>query len=301
LELEADDEEIESRMERFRYDNDLISAEEMEAWLEARGLTTGEFQGYFTRDYWLHFLKEKVAPEEVDLSRIDDDMLGMLECDPFLSRAFGPLAVALSRRLVAHAAAETPPNEGQVEEERRQFMQRTGLDPDRLQGWLESIGRDQGWLDGMIEKEVSYRLRCESVLTNERLSRGMASLRLTLTRVKLETVEFDSTDAMHEAVLCVREDGLSLEEVAREARYPFTMLDLLADDLDEDARQKLLCASVGELQELSPAPGIFRLCRVLSKTEPDIADASIRSRIEQRILDTHFSDASSKDLRWFIQ
>ena len=180
-------------------------------------------------------------------------------------------------------------------------MQRTGLDPDRLQGWLESIGRDQGWLGGMIEQEVSYRLRCESVLTNERLSRGMASLRLTLTRVKLETVEFDSTDAMHEAVLCVREDGLSLEEVAREARYPFTMLDLLADDLDEDARQKLLCASVGELQELSPAPGIFRLCRVLSKTEPDIADASIRSRIEQRILDTHFSDASSKDLRWFIQ
>ena len=42
-------------------------------------------------------------------------------------------------------------------------------------------------------------------------------MRAALTRVDLETMDVDSLDAVHEVVMCVREDGMSMSEVASEA------------------------------------------------------------------------------------
>ena len=50
--LEFDDDAINSAAERFRYEHDLITAEETEQWLEERGLTLGDFSAYFVRQYW---------------------------------------------------------------------------------------------------------------------------------------------------------------------------------------------------------------------------------------------------------
>ena len=46
--------------------------------------------------------------------------------------------------------------------------------------------------------------------------------------------------------------------------------------------------------------GVFHLSRVLGKAEPNLADPSVRRRVEQRILDTYFSEAGAKDIRWII-
>ena len=42
------------------------------------------------------------------------------------------------------------------------------------------------------------------------------SLRLRLTRFEIERIELESRDAAKEALFCVREDGMSMEEVATE-------------------------------------------------------------------------------------
>jgi hypothetical protein len=145
----------------------------------------------------------------------------------------------------------------------------------------------------MLELEASYRARCEAVLTPERLSRALAAARLPLTRLELERVELDSADAAREAHLCVRDDGLSLEEVALGSRYTFKRLDLLAEDLPDEQRLNLLCAGIGVVQEPVPAGGVFHLSRVLRKSEPTLDDASVRERIERRILDAYFSDTGA--------
>lgn len=299
--LEADSGAVEAMIGRFRYEKDLISAEEAEAWLESRGLSMDEFQDYFSRRYWRETLEEKVIPDQVDHSRVLPEQLGLLQIDLLISGTFGPLATGLSRRLVARAAADAPADPGLLKAERARFFERTGLEPGGLSAWLKSLDRDDGWLQGMLELEASYRLRCEAVLTPERLSHALAAARLPLTLIEVERVEFDSADAAREAHLCVRDDGLSLQEVARESRYPFERLELLAEDLPEDQRQKLLCAVIGEIQEPAPAGGVIHLSRVLRKTEPALADASVRSRVERRILDTYFSEAGAKDIRWFIR
>jgi len=299
--LEADDDAIEAMVDRFRYERDLISAEEAEAWLTSRGLTPDEFQDYFNRCFWRETLREKVIPEHVDTSTVMPELLGLVQVELLMSGAFGPLATGLSRRLVAHAAAEAPADAKQVKAERARFLERAGLKPGGVAGWLKSLGRSQDWLGGMLEMEASYRQRCGAVLTPERLSQALAAARLPLTRLEVERVEFDSADAAREALLCVRDDGLSMEEVARDSRFPFDRLEILAEDLPEDQRQKLLCAGIGEIQEPAPAGGVIRLSRVLRKTEPTLADAAVRSRIEQRILDAYFSEAGDKDIRWFIR
>src|SRR5262250_3159654 len=47
--LEMDEDEIDSAAEAFRYERDLITAEETEQWLSARGLSLDEFSDYFGR------------------------------------------------------------------------------------------------------------------------------------------------------------------------------------------------------------------------------------------------------------
>ena len=62
-ELEVDDEAIERAAEQFRYERDLITAEETERWLAERGLTLNDFGAHFVRHYLdKHWTDVKVTP-----------------------------------------------------------------------------------------------------------------------------------------------------------------------------------------------------------------------------------------------
>jgi hypothetical protein len=301
LNLEPDDVTIDAMVTDFRYENDLIAAEETEAWLECRGLKADEFQAYFDRCHWWKILKEKVAPGQIDASRAVPELFGVLETELLMSGDLGPLAIGLSRRLMASHDLESRPDAEKVTEERRRFFEHADLEPSGLDGWLASLDRDRDWFEGMIEMEAAYRLKCDAILAPEPMSRALAASRLLLARLEMESIEFDTIDAAREAYLCVRDDGLSLEEVARESRYPFKRLEFLAEDLPEDQRQALLCAAVGEILEPVAVEGLVHLRRVLRKTEPTLDEASVRSRIEQRVLETHFSGSGAGDVSWFIR
>ena len=55
-------------------------------------------------------------------------------------------------------------------------------------------------------------------------------MRLRLTRFEVERIELESHDAAKEALFCVREDGMSMEEVATEGRYPYRRAEFLLED-----------------------------------------------------------------------
>src|ERR1700737_628870 len=61
LELEFDDDELDAAAEAFRYERDLITAEETERWLAARCLSLDEFSDYFARRYWGTRLGEEIT------------------------------------------------------------------------------------------------------------------------------------------------------------------------------------------------------------------------------------------------
>src|SRR6266581_1981222 len=66
LEVDLDQSAISSAAEAFRYEYDLITAEETEAWLATRSLTLDDFSEYFTRRYCANALHEELVPHEVE-------------------------------------------------------------------------------------------------------------------------------------------------------------------------------------------------------------------------------------------
>jgi len=300
LGLDPDGEAIDQMAIQFRYDNDLISAEETEAWLESRGLDADQFQAYFEGSYWMEVLKGTVFPDRPDHLPDTAGLTRQLEAEVLMSGGFGPLAVELSRRLMVRQDPESRSGPSEIDQALKRFHEISGVGPDRISDWLASIDRDQAWFAEMLEMEEAYRIRRQAVLAQGQLLRELAASRLALTRLEIESVEFDAMDAALEGHLCVRNDGLSLEDVARESRYPFKRVEILAENIPEDQRQNLLCARIGDVLEPSTSGGLISLLRVLSKTEPGLDDPFVRTRIEQRVLNAHFSGAKAGEIRWLI-
>jgi hypothetical protein len=107
-------------------------------------------------------------------------------------------------------------------------------------------------------------------------------------------IELESRDAAREASFCVREDGMSMEEVAMEGRYPYRRADFLLEDIPVDTQQRFFSVSAGDLLEPVARGDGFELRRVIKKIEPEPDDPSVQSRIDQRLLDRHFSELTHK-------
>jgi hypothetical protein len=129
-------------------------------------------------------------------------------------------------------------------------------------------------------------------------TREFRSLRLPFTRFVVEIMELESQDAAREAVLCVRNDGLPMSEVASEGRYPYRCVEVLLEDVPEDSQQKFISVRPGSLLDPIPQGDGFQLWRVLEKHDPNPEDPAVRERIDQRIIDRHFSELCAKHIRW---
>jgi hypothetical protein len=203
------------------------------------------------------------------------------------------MTTKLMWRLAARCAGEEPTPEAIAAEERK-FLDRMRIDSARLANWLEELGRDSQWLDEMLAIEAAYVTHCDRLLVHKARERELVGLRLQLTRFEIELIELESHDAAKEALFCVREDGMSMEEVASDGRYPYRRADFRLEDLPEDAEQRYLSVSPGEVLGPIPHGDGFELCRIIKKVEPRLEDPTVKSRIDERLLDRYFSELTTK-------
>jgi hypothetical protein len=104
----------------------------------------------------------------------------------------------------------------------------------------------------------------------------------------------ESRDAAQEAMFCVKEDGMSMEEVAVEGRYPFRRVDFLLEDLPADLQSLFMSVSAGELMNPMSRGDGFQLCRVMNKVEPDAEDPAVQDRVKHRLLQRYFGELAAK-------
>lgn len=174
--LEApDDAVLQTTSEKFRYERDLITAEETESWLEKHGLTPEEFSGHFLRHHWRNALHGKVVPGSCDYVSASGEFRNLLRIELVLSGEFERLAVQSSWRYAAFATAASELTPRLIEAEGGHFRARTGFEAGAITGWLAQLGRDQGWFDEMLALEAAYRRECEAVLTPEARERMLRS------------------------------------------------------------------------------------------------------------------------------
>jgi len=107
-------------------------------------------------------------------------------------------------------------------------------------------------------------------------------------------IEFESRDAAQEALFCVREDGMSMEEVAAEGQYPYRRADFFLEEIASEAQHRFLSASAGDLLGPLARGDGFELCHIISKIEPQADDPMVKSRIERRLLEGHFSELTNR-------
>ena len=293
LELELDESAISAAAEEFRYRHDLITAEETERWLSNRGLKFEDFSDYFARQYCVGAVDEGLSPERIEYTSAAPELRDLFIAELILSGALEAMTIKLMWRLAARCAGKEPTPDANAAEKRK-FLHRMGIEPAQLADWLGEMGRDSEWLNEMLAIEAAYGAHCDTLLVPQARQRELMALRLRLTRFEIELIELESQDAAQEALFCVREDGMSLEEVATEGRYPYQRADFLLEDLPADAQQKYLSVSEGDLLEPMARGDGFEVCRVIRKVEPRLEDPTVKLRIDQRLLNQYFSDLTTK-------
>ena len=297
--LELDDSGLDSASIAFRYEHDLITAEETERWLDDHNLSLSEFSEYFARRYWGEAYTGKVNPAERSYRTASPDKKDLFLVDLTLSGELDRWADRLSWRIAARANESTDAA-GPVAEAREYFLSQTKIGVEELAVRLAQLGRDMDWFDDLMRAEVAYLRQTNSLVGEKDLQRELISMRLLLTRFEIEVIEVDSRDAAGEVFACVRSDGMEMSEVAEESRYPFHRSEVLLEDIPPDQQQIFLSVKAGALVEPIPRDDAFQVCRVKARIEPALQDAAIRERLERRIIERHFSELVSKYIDWRI-
>jgi len=296
LDLEADEETLTSMSEEFRYERELLTVEEMERWLAARDLSEDDFSDYLVRRHWRENPPAPVTVEDSKFIEGSPELWERLRVDLLFSGKFDRLVRALSWRL-AGMTEEGNTSPELLNEERERFFERTGLNETSLAETAKTLNPRRGWLEECLQMEACYRHTCDTLLTDEARARAFAVMRLPLTRIKIETLTLRSKNAAQEAALCLRENRLSPDEMAKECGISWERQELFLADCEATLQQDFLSAAPGEILGPKPYNEAFLISRIQAKKEPALTDKEIRARIDRRLLESHFADLSSKNIR----
>lgn len=294
LELELDDDAIDAAAETFRYDHDLITAEETEKWLESRSLTLADFTDYLLRQYWASSIDEEIEPDATNIVSASPERRELFTAELLFSGELHRLNTRLMWCLAALAAtSESNLNPERIRAQRRAFLGRTKMSESKLTDWLAKLDRDEKWFDEMLALEAAYQDFCKQVLTPQARQKQLATLHMPLTQFEAEVIELDSDEAAKEALLCIRQDGMSMEEVASEARYPYRRITFLHQAVPEELKQKVWSTAVGDVLDPLPRGEGFEIYRIARKIEPDPTDPEVQQRVDEHLLERQFSALTS--------
>ncbi len=227
----------------FRYEHNLLAAEELEAWLDARGLSTVDWNGYLRRLILRERWRDELERIESEFAVGDDEVEAALTaeaiCGGYLRRA--------AERLAEDAALAA----------------------------TDDAGRGSGDLAAIAREADAVRERAPS---RPEVEHEIAAHGLDWIRIEAETLELADAEAAREAALCVRVDGRTLADVADECGLPANALALYLADADPELRTALVSASPGELVgPIERGPG-HTLLQLRSKTEPSADDPELGRR-----------------------
>jgi hypothetical protein len=244
---EAPTEAVHAAATVFRYDRNLLAAEELETWLETRGLTVADWNGYLRR----LILRERWEDE---LERIEIEFPvghGELEAAlPAEALCAGFLRQAAER--LAEDAALADANDSLA---------------DGAEG-ASSIATVARTADAV-------RARVPSPVEVER---EVAAHALDWIRIEAETLELADAEAAREAALCVRVDGRLLTDVADDCGVPASAIVLYLGDADPELQAALASASPGELIGPVKSSSGHLLVQLRAKSEPSADDPEVERR-----------------------
>jgi hypothetical protein len=148
-----------------------------------------------------------------------------------------------------------------------------------------------------LEIEARFHAACEAVTTPEALAGCLEAHQLQWVRLTVDSLCVDTEAAAREALLCVREDGLSLHDVGALARRPVLRRELFVEEVGAEHRDRCLSAEIGQVQGPLAVGGRFEVSAIVSRTTPTLDDARVVERARGAAIDDALRRAARDRVR----
>jgi hypothetical protein len=302
--FEIDTAELQDAADRFRYQRNLVTAEETERWLSERELDEDDLVAFLGRRYWLRRFSRQAREIRDPYAPAPSTATDVLWPEVVFSGALGPLAVPLARR-VAVAAVEgaggaSVVRDGPTDYARAAFFERAGCGPEGLTAWLAGNHCTLEWFRELLALETRYLRACHDALSSQRYSEALDSRRLDLMRISHRIARFPTERQAREAHLCITEDGEEFTDAVRRAGAAVEEHAPFLEDAPESLRAPLLSAARGEVILAAGPQGEMLIVQVIDKALPSIADPEVQARLEPVLLAWHFDPLVEMNVQWTV-
>lgn len=297
--FELDIEELQAAAEDYRYERNLITAEEVESWLQEHNLTLEDFNAYLTQDHWFRRFFPDLNQIRLEYSPSENFTAPRIWSEMILEDRLKEFVIPVAWRVaVMREFARDPLPQGLAEKVKKVFFERMASSASDLESWLERNSCSKDWFEELSAMEAYFQKFRSSMLTPEMCLRQMHTHQLDLTRVEGEGLGFSSEEIAHESFLCITEDGENPKAVTQRAQGSTTRFSWLVKDLPEEWQQKFFSARTGEWLPPKEWNGAFRVFRVKRKVNPDLNDTEVRHWIEEKVLTLSLNPLVDKHIGW---
>jgi len=295
-------EEMDSSMKAFRYAHGLLSVEDLEKWLSQWELNTLDWMKYICmsilKGRWAENLSEimdrfPVTDEEIDLHIKAEGV-----CSGQLVSFCRKLAVRTS--ILERQKHETVMDASlqNAEDESKGFLKQFKANLKKNCQMPFSSESSQRKLEILAEMEVCFYHFCRHAFTPEAITEQIRCHGFDWIRIDCQRISFSDLEIAREALLCVKEDGEALTDVAERIKKRVYEDRFYMDQLDSSLHSHFLYARKGELigpVELSGEPTLFLIC---DKRMPSDADSYIQQRAQDKILENTIDHEIQNRIRW---
>ncbi len=290
----ANPQELERAAEKHRYRHRLLSADDLFAWLEHRGIALDEWRASVCRSLGSDgdgAEARTTAPP--DVSALERALWVDGICHGIFADAAGGLAEAAAASAWGAAHDTGAPPIGTTDPLARvpqDLLNRglPGLPPAILPRTAESIAAT------LAEAERAIDL----ALTGDALQAEVVSHEVEWIRVEGRSGVFATEDAAREAVLYVTEDGVPLDDAVREAGATIEQVSRFLEDVREDVRPALLSASPGDVVGPQEGGGRWYVVLVEDRRPPSLADPPVEERARLAAKRRFLERESAWRVRW---
>lgn len=291
------EDEIDEAANEFRYAQNLIAADEMEAWLTAWGLDVGAFMEWVVMDLLrARNDADDTAAEALADTPVDDEALATaIHAEAVCSGALGKLSYRLAEWASVHA------REAELggAPEAADGGEAPALPPGSE---LPPLGLEGEELASRLRRLHAYRGAYErftaEVVTPELVAGRVRARQTEWTRVSARILRFPAEDAAREALTSIRDDGAEIDEVAADAGIGVVEGTFFLEEFDAGVRDRLLASVGGDLLGPLREGESWSLFLVVDKKLPSADDAGIAERAATSLLRSALTREVDNRVSW---
>jgi len=247
----------------FRQARRLIAAEDTERWLAQRQLTIAEWRAWVRADVGRRATPDgpDASVDAVDAAEVDAaDVAAAVWVTGWCTGMLEGLARDLAHRVAAQGA-----------------MAEGGVD----------LGPDDAY-DRLVEAAAS----------DDAVKASVASHLLDWMALDGDWLSFPDEDAAREGLVCLREDGMGMDDLAEAVGTAAVRRRTVIADLDHAWRLRFLSSQEGDHLGPVPVDDGLAIVAVRAKVMPSVNDGEVRERARRLLVARAVDRETEKRVRW---